>query len=160
MFTSSMAPSSPLPAQQQEVSTLVFMHVSIHFMYTFVSLYVLHDTFFTTTCTMQGRQKRGGWGGVGRPTFLPLITNALATYINRVRRLRCCVVQAVLNYCVCPVKPAADRSPGYADETSHTPFSLRARGLALASQSTRYSVHFRRLIFGRPTLHVLPTALQ
>ena len=40
------------------------------------------------------------------------------------------------------VKHAADRSPGYADETGHTPFSLRARGLTLASQSTRYSVHF------------------
>ena len=33
------------------------------------------------------------------------------------------------------------------DETSHTPSSLRARGLTLASQSTRYSVHFRRLNF-------------
>ena len=54
LFTSSMTPSSPLPAQQQDVSTCVFMHVSIHFMYTFISLYVLHDTFFTTTCTTTG----------------------------------------------------------------------------------------------------------
>ena len=34
-----MTPSSPLPAQQKQVSTLVFMHVSIHFVYTFVSLH-------------------------------------------------------------------------------------------------------------------------
>ena len=54
IFTSSMTPSSPLPAQQQLVSTLVFIHVSIHFMYVFVSLYILHDTFFTTTCTTTG----------------------------------------------------------------------------------------------------------
>ena len=66
--------------------------------------------------------------------------NALAACINRVRRERCCVVQAVLNYCVCPVKPAADRSPGYADETGHTPFSLRTSGHTLASQSTRYFI--------------------
>ena len=51
LFISSMTSSSTLPPQQQPVSTLHFMHVSIHFMYTFVSLYVLHDTFFTTTCT-------------------------------------------------------------------------------------------------------------
>ena len=38
LFTSSMTPSSPLPAQQQTVSTLVFMmYVSIHFMNTFTS---------------------------------------------------------------------------------------------------------------------------
>ena len=48
----------------------------------------------------------------------------------------------MLNYCVCPAKPAVDRSP------SHTPFFLRARGsLTLASQSTRYSVHFGRSVF-------------
>ena len=101
----------------------------------------------------QGRRKRGGWG-LGRPTFfdhkLILITNALAACIHRVGHVRCCIVQAVLNYCVCPVKPAAGRSPGYADVTGHTPFSLRARGLTLASQSTRYSVHFRHLIFRPP----------
>ena len=85
LFTSSMTHFSPLPAQQQTVSTLV-MYVSVQFMYTFishmssmtfsslltqqqavstlvlfmcpstlctyfVSLYILHDTFFTTTCT-------------------------------------------------------------------------------------------------------------
>ena len=50
LFTSSMTPSSPLPAQQQLVSTLVLMYVSICFIYTFVSLYILHDTLFTTTC--------------------------------------------------------------------------------------------------------------
>ena len=51
----------------------------------------------------------------------------------------------MLNYCVCPAKPAVDRSPG------HTPFFLRARGgLTLASQSTRYSVHFGRLLFRPP----------
>ena len=69
--------------------------------------------------------------------------------------MRCCVVQAVLNYCVCPVKPAADRSPSYADETGHAPFSLRARGLTLASHYSRRLIKF----FGRPTLYVLPTAL-
>ena len=53
-FTSSMTPSSPLPAQQQEVSTLLFMHVPIYFMYTFVFLYIPHDIFFTTTCTTAG----------------------------------------------------------------------------------------------------------
>ena len=47
LFTSSMTHSSPLPAQQQSVSTFVFMHVSINLMYTFVSLYILHDTFTT-----------------------------------------------------------------------------------------------------------------
>ena len=67
--------------------------------------------------------------------------------MNRVRRVRCCVVQAVLNYCVCPVKPAVDRSPGCADETGHARFSLCARDISLASQSTRYS---RRLIFRPP----------
>ena len=51
LYTSSMTPSLQLPAQQQKVSTLVFMHISSLFIYTFVSLYVLHDTFFTTTCT-------------------------------------------------------------------------------------------------------------
>ena len=50
LFTSSMTTSSPLPTKQQSVSTLVYMHVSIHFLYTFVSLYILHDTYFTTTC--------------------------------------------------------------------------------------------------------------
>ena len=51
LFTSYMTTSSPLPAQQQSVSTLDFIHVSIHFLYTFIYLYILHDTFFITTCT-------------------------------------------------------------------------------------------------------------
>ena len=51
LFTFSMTHYSPLPAQQQNINTLVFMHVSIHFIYTFVSIYIIHDTFFTTTCT-------------------------------------------------------------------------------------------------------------
>ena len=50
LFTFFMTPS-PLPAQQQTVSTLVFLNVSIHFMYKFVFLYILHDTFFITTFT-------------------------------------------------------------------------------------------------------------
>ena len=54
LFTFSMTPSSPLPAQQQSVSTHVFMHVSSHFMYAFVSLYIFHDNFFTTSCTTTG----------------------------------------------------------------------------------------------------------
>ena len=50
LFTSFMTPSSPLPTQQQPVSTLVLC-ICPPTLYTFVSLYILHDTFFTTTCT-------------------------------------------------------------------------------------------------------------
>ena len=46
LFMSFMKPFSPLPAQQQEVSTLVYISICLSTLFFF-----LHDIFFTTTCT-------------------------------------------------------------------------------------------------------------
>ena len=72
IHTSSVTLFSPLPAQQKPVSISIFMHVSIHFVYMFVSLYILHDTFFTITCTKTGSK----YSVLAYPSFLkPLLLN-------------------------------------------------------------------------------------
>ena len=51
-----MTPSSPLPAQQQRVSTLVFMHGCIHFIYTLILS--LFTSSMTPSSPLPAQQQR------------------------------------------------------------------------------------------------------